>query len=232
MQYIESKNYSSEIEKREIRKEIIKASRGSIVDRNNIILAESILLDTLSVTNADLFLKNNSKDIQDLCVILNKNCNELKKDIQRKRNKKQFHIKRQLSASTVQKINSLKLNGIIYEKEFQRFYPRGEEMAPLIGKTNIDDIGQSGMEETFNKKLSGANGVKKVMLNRKKEQVKEIESTLPIYPDSIHLTIDNRIQYAAYKYLKEQVIKVDADSGRLADSALSASGSGTSLQSV
>ena len=83
LQYIESKNYSSEIEKREIRKELIKASRGSIVDRNNIILAESILLDTLSVTNADLFLKNDRKDIQELCVILNKNCNELKKDIQR-----------------------------------------------------------------------------------------------------------------------------------------------------
>ena len=94
LQYIESKNYSSEIEKREIRKEIIKASRGSIVDRNNIILAESILLDTLSVTDADLFLKNNSKDIQDLCLILNKNCNQLKKDIQRKRNNSVHNIGR------------------------------------------------------------------------------------------------------------------------------------------
>ena len=57
--------------------------------------------------------------------------------------------------------------------------------------------------------------LKKVMLNRKKEQVKEIESTLPVYPDSVHLTIDNRIQYAAYKSLKEQVIKVNADSGSI-----------------
>ena len=53
------------------------------------------------------------------------------------------------------------------------------------------------------------------MLNRKKEQVKEIESTLPVYPDSVHLTIDNRIQYEAYKNLKEQVIKVNADSGSI-----------------
>ena len=57
--------------------------------------------------------------------------------------------------------------------------------------------------------------LKKLCSIEKRNRFKEIESTLPVYPDSVHLTIDNRIQYAAYKSLKEQVIKVNADSGSI-----------------
>ena len=214
LQYIESKNYSSEIEKREIRKEIIKASRGSIVDRNNIILAESILLDTLSVTNADLFLKNDRKDIQELCVILNKNCDDLKKDIQRKRHKKQFHIKRQLSASTVKQINSLRLNGIIYEKEFQRFYPRGEEMAPLIGKTNIDHVGHMCLEKSYDSFLKGVDGERIVRKDKDGKVVENIRLVSPAKDgEKLILTIDSRLQYVAYRELKKKIEQVNAKSG-------------------
>ena len=73
LQYIENKNYSNKIEKREIREQNIKASRGIISDRNKNILADSILLDTLEVNDPKLFLSKNSKEkIQELCKVINK----------------------------------------------------------------------------------------------------------------------------------------------------------------
>ena len=78
LQYVENKNYSSKIEKREIREKIIKASRGIIYDRNFNVLADSILLDTLEVNDPQLFLKNNSKEkIQELCNIINRKCSSI-----------------------------------------------------------------------------------------------------------------------------------------------------------
>ena len=58
LQYTEAKKYSSLISGIEIKEHIIKTSRGAIVDKNNIILAESILMDSLIATNANEFIKN------------------------------------------------------------------------------------------------------------------------------------------------------------------------------
>ena len=71
--YIENKAYINQIEKREIKSDIIKATRGTIVDRNGSILAESILTDTLGIKNTEIFFKKNKKeDIEKLCLILDK----------------------------------------------------------------------------------------------------------------------------------------------------------------
>ena len=74
LQYLETEKWSSNIEAREIKPHKIVASRGLIVDRNNEILAESILLETLGTTDPKFFLENNSeKDIKHLCNIIDKN---------------------------------------------------------------------------------------------------------------------------------------------------------------
>ena len=215
LQYRDGEIYSEKSFKKQIRDIPIRVTRATIYDRNFNPIAVTIPMDSLFINRPRNFLKNENSKLLELSKILKINKNTILSKVENNINKNFIYIERKISPNKVKKILDLNLKGIAFHKENHRFYPEAEVTSHIIGKTNIDDIGQSGMEETFNKKLSGENGVKKVMLNRKKEQVKEIESTLPVYPDSVHLTIDNRIQYAAYKSLKEQVIKVNADSGSI-----------------
>ncbi len=80
LQYTDKKKYSNLISKFEIKEHVIKTSRGSIVDRNNVVLAESILLDSLIITNTKEFLKD-TEAIKSLCDLLNKDYEELLKEI-------------------------------------------------------------------------------------------------------------------------------------------------------
>ena len=66
LQHTKKEKYSNLISQFEIKEYVIKTSRGSIVDRNNVALAESILLDSLIVSNTKDFLED-EEAIKKLC---------------------------------------------------------------------------------------------------------------------------------------------------------------------
>ena len=215
LQYFETDNWVSSTEAREIKPDKIIASRGVIVDRNNEILAESILLDTLGTTDPKFFLKSNSeKKILDLCKIIDKKYDVLKTSLLIKKNKKFAFIGRQLSEDQVKKINELELKGVDYQKEFQRFYPWGEAIGNLVGKTNKDHIGQNGLEKSYDTYLTGKDGKRKVRIDRHGKIVDNITILTPAEDGKkLTLTIDARLQYVAYRELKRKIKEVNAKSG-------------------
>ena len=202
LQYTEAKKYSSLISGIEIKEHIIKTSRGSIVDKNNIVLAESILMDSLIVTNTNDFIEN--KDgIEKLCNILNISCENLLSKIENRKNKNFKYLKRYIHTDTTKEIKKLNLKGIGFIKEYQRYYPEGESISSLIGLLDFHHNGQSSLEKSFNKTLSGIDGKKKVMRDRQGKVVKEIKKIKkPIEGQKLSLTIDARLQYIAYRELK------------------------------
>ncbi len=213
LQYTEAKKYSSLISGIEIKEHIIKTSRGSIVDKNNIVLAESILMDSLIVTNTNDFIEN--KDgIEKLCNILNISCKNLLSKIENRKNKNFKYLKRYIHTDTTKEIKKLNLKGIGFIKEYQRYYPEGESISSLIGLLDFHHNGQSSLEKSFNKTLSGIDGKKKVMRDRQGKVVKEIKKIKkPIEGQKLSLTIDARLQYIAYRELKKQINNVNAKSG-------------------
>ncbi len=217
LQYTDTKKYSDLISKFEIKEHVIKTSRGSIVDRNNVVLAESILLDSLIITNTKEFLKD-TEAIKSLCDLLNKDYEELLKEIANRENKSFTYVKkgRYLSEKIVNQIKKLNLEGVEFIKEFQRYYPEGEAISPLIGLTDFHHNGQMGLEKSFNKILSGKDGKKIVMRDRQGKIVKEIKKLKnPVEGKKLFLTIDTRLQYIAYRELKKQINEVNAKSGSI-----------------
>ena len=213
--YIETQVYKSEIEKREIKSDIIQATRGTIVDRNGSILAESILTDTLGVKSTKVFFEENTEEsLKKLCVILNKKYSHFVRDLKNKEKKKFIYIGRHLLPSTVKEISELNLKGIGYEKEFLRFYPEGESTGNLIGNTNKEHIGKIGYEASFEKHLKEQNGKKIVRKDRNGKIVDHISLiSAPKDGDELQLTIDKRLQYVAYREIKKQAELVNAKSG-------------------
>ena len=213
--YIETQVYKSEIEKREVKSDIIQATRGTIVDRNGSILAESMLTDTLGVKSTKIFFEENTEEsLKKLCIILNKKYSHFVRDLKNKEKKKFIYIGRHLLPSTVKKISELNLKGVGYEKEFLRFYPEGESTGNLIGNTNKEHIGKIGYEASFEKHLKEQNGKKIVRKDRNGKIVDHISLIIaPKDGDELKLTIDKRLQYVAYREIKKQAELVNAKSG-------------------
>jgi len=73
--------------------------------------------------------------------------------------KKTFvYLERHLPPMKVATIRALDLDGIEFQPESQRFYPRGSLAAQILGFTNIDGLGQLGIEQTYDHQLAGQKG--------------------------------------------------------------------------
>jgi cell division protein FtsI (penicillin-binding protein 3) len=84
----------------------------------------------------------------------------------------------------------------------------------VLGFTNIDDRGQEGVELAFDDWLRGKPGLKKVIRDRRGRIVENVDLVQPATPGrDLTLSIDRRIQYLAYRDLKQKVLETGAASG-------------------
>ena len=113
-------------------------------------------------------------------------------------------------------VKELKLEGVYFEREFKRFYPTGGVSAHIVGFTNVDDIGQEGMESGYEKLLKGISGSKRVIRDGQRRIIEDIENIKePVSGKNLELSIDQRIQYLAYRELQLAVNANKAKSGAL-----------------
>ena len=88
-------------------------------------------------------------------------------------------------------------NGIRINQDSKRWYPQGEFLASVLGFTNVDNAGVSGLELEYNEQLTGQNGVVLTAVNAwgyTLEQSYETEQ-FPVEGSSLWLTIDANIQH-------------------------------------
>lgn len=132
-----------------------------------------------------------------------------------KSQKKTFvYLKRQNSPDVKDKIEALNISGLHFETQYQRFYPEGEVTAHVLGMTNVDDHGQEGLELAYDHWLQGSVGKNQVLKDRLGRVIANVASIKEPNPGrDLTLSIDHRIQYIAYRALKEQVEKYHAKAG-------------------
>jgi cell division protein FtsI (penicillin-binding protein 3) len=76
----------------------------------------------------------------------------------------------------------------------------------VVGFTNLDDLGQEGIELTYNDRLSGKPGSRRVIKDRLGQVIEDVRAVnLPVNGQDIALSIDTRIQYLVYRTLAEAV---------------------------
>ena len=72
-------------------------------------------------------------------------------------------LKRQVDLDTAERIRALRIKGIGQDREYKRDYPQGEMVAHLVGFTDIDHVGQEGLELSFQSTLGGVLGSRRVI---------------------------------------------------------------------
>ena len=194
----------NEGEKKYVTYKNIKPIRGTIYDKNGFPLA-------ISTVSYDLYaLKDYSKTKHRLL----RDKLGLEIDFPSSGFDKKTLILKNLDINQINSIKSLKHNKLEIERRYVRHYPLGEQIAPLIGFSGKDGIGQEGVEFIYDNSLSGKEGNEKYYKNAKQEIIsKPIVLNIPEDGQDIYLTIDATIQFYAYKYLVESIKNNNAKGG-------------------
>lgn len=190
----------------------IPAYRGMIVDRQGSPLAVSTPVKSIWV-NPKTFAPDEHQ-LKDLSKILDMPQGTLSKRLKQSRGREFIYLKRQLTPYVAKKIDKLNIPGVNFQEEFKRYYPESESTAQLIGFTNIDDTGIEGLELAFDQWLDGVVGKKRVVKDRLGRITDELNFIREPRPGNLlQISIDKRIQYAAYHELQKTVEEFGAKSG-------------------
>jgi cell division protein FtsI (penicillin-binding protein 3) len=189
----------------------LPANRGRVLDRNGLILASSVVAQSIWAIPEDVD-KANSK-LSELAKLLEMPLADLKKRLANE-DKTFVWVKRQVDEPVAKQIAALDIKGIYQRREYKREYPEGEAAAHVVGFTNVEDRGQEGVELAFNQQLSGKNGSRRVIKDRLGRVVEDVRDVIPPLdgPD-LQLSIDSKVQYFAYQKVREAVLANKARAG-------------------
>ena len=201
-------------DKRSIYEKRLPAMRGMIYDRNGEALAVSTPVFAVAVN--PLQFDANSVALQQLGKILDLDVESLRTLLSNNAHRGYLYLKRHVSWEHMDAIRQLRLAHLTLEPEYRRYYPAGESSAHVVGLTDIDDMGLEGIELTFENSLRGEAGSKTVLRDREGRIVDDLDyGRAPRFGSDLHLSIDSRLQYIAYRELKSAVVGHGAKSGSL-----------------
>jgi cell division protein FtsI (penicillin-binding protein 3) len=190
----------------------LPASRGKILDRNGQVIATSLEAKSVIAYNDTVPDDLAADKVQKLASLLQISEAELRKKLKDER--KQIFLKRQVDPEVAQQIKQLEIPGIGLNNEYRRFYPEGEAMAHVVGFTNVNDLGQEGIEYSREEQLAGHAGQRRVVIDRLGRVVEEVGiDRLPQNGKDLQLSVDSKIQYIAYNAVKNAVEDHHAKAG-------------------
>jgi cell division protein FtsI (penicillin-binding protein 3) len=121
-------------------------------------------------------------------------------------------LKRKLPPAKSDAIQSLNLKGIYLQEENQRYYPKRELAAHVLGFVDVDEKGLVGIESEYDELIRGKSEKIVVMADAKKRWFDGSEAQRD-RGASVVLTLDEKIQYIAERELAAAIEKFHAPAG-------------------
>ncbi len=204
-----SQHYKERADDLHERERVIKAERGIIYDRNGVALATNQSVCTISV------IHNQITDPETVIQVLSETL-ELDSEKVRKRVEKVSSIERiqsNVPKETGDLIRSYKLDGVMVDEDYSRYYPYDELAAKIIGFTGGDNQGIIGLEVMYDDYLQGEEGRILTVTDVRGIEVENSAETRidPVMGESLHLSLDYNIQsyvtQVAEKVMKQKQAK-------------------------
>jgi cell division protein FtsI (penicillin-binding protein 3) len=204
LQVIDQEFLERQGDARHLRTAKLSANRGMILDRNGEALAVSTPVDTVWADPRKL--SQSPQDYARLAKALDRDPQWLARRVTSSGDREFIYLVRHMRPQDAAKVKALGIPGVDTLREYRRYYPAGEVTGHLLGFTNVDDVGQEGLELAFDQWLGGEPGEKRVMrdsLGRTVEDIERIRAPRP--GQDLTTSIDLRVQYLAYRELKAAV---------------------------
>ena len=185
---------------RHLRVVTLPAHRGMILDRNGEPLAISTPVESVWVNPQEL--ASEQQRIPELSRLLALKSASVTALLASRADREFLYLKRHITPALAAQVEALDIPGVYLQREYRRYYPGGEVAAHIVGFTNIDDVGQEGLELAYEDWLNGEPGAKRVIKDGKSHIIEDVESiSRPNPGKDLTLSIDRRIQYLAYREL-------------------------------
>jgi cell division protein FtsI (penicillin-binding protein 3) len=186
----------------------LDAKRGTIFDRAGHELAMSVMVDSAFAVPSEV--KDLPTAVSLVSRITGDDANVVLADC--RAHKTFCWVARKADDETIERIRSLNLQGIHFQKEPKRFYPARDLAAQVLGSVGMEDAGQSGIEHEFDEQLRGRAGKEFISVDARKKWFSDVE-TQPEPGNNLVLTIDKNIQYIAEKELDQAIHDTQAIAG-------------------
>jgi cell division protein FtsI (penicillin-binding protein 3) len=222
LQVVQHDDLTKRGDARTLRDLVMPAHRGRILDREGAVLASSIPARGILAFPDQVEIS--AQQTTELAKVLGVRPVELNKKLESDRDV--VYLARGLAVDKAQIIQAMKVPGISLQNEYKREYPSQEVMGQVLGITNVDDLGQEGIELAQNEWLSGKTGARRVTLDRRGGVVEEHSVVrAPQQGRDLQLALDSRVQHIAFRELKRGVeanrakggaaVVLDAKSGEI-----------------
>ena len=212
LQAVDKEFLSAQGDSRHLVDVAISAHRGPITDRHGEMLAVSTPVDSIAANPQKIRPAMNR--LAELALALDLDEGLLARKIMSNLDRQFIWLERHLRPDSAARVMQLGIPGIETRREYRRYYPSGEVTSHVIGFTNIDDWGQEGLELAFNHYLEGKEGSKRVLRDLLGRTVQDVELIDPAQPGrTLATSLDLRLQYLAYRELKQAVQDNGANSG-------------------
>ena len=123
------------------------------------------------------------------------------------------YLDRRVSAEQASRIEALKLAGVSVTPEPQRFYPKLELAAHVLGFVGIENKGLAGVERTFEKVIRGTEGRMLLQVDARRKRMDSRVQVAPTAGATVELTLDLYLQHIAERELKAGVEHFNAAGG-------------------
>jgi cell division protein FtsI (penicillin-binding protein 3) len=121
-------------------------------------------------------------------------------------------IQRKLPPEKTEAVKSLNLKGIYFQEENQRYYPKRDMAAHVLGFVDVDEKGLGGVEHEYDNLIRGK-GEKIVVMADAKQRWFDGGEAQRDHGASVILTLDERIQYIAERELAVAIERTHAPAG-------------------
>lgn len=211
-----------------VQTEVLKARRGSILDRSGEVLAKDedtyTVIAILSKTRKDIgnkpaYVQDINKTARLLAPKLGLEEAFVRKKLQDARDSNKYQTEfgekgKYLSNGVKESIAALRLPGIEFQSSVKRTYPNSVFASHLLGYAQYDEAkkkitGQIGLEAALNKELSGTNGSKEYQKDAAGNALPgtEYTKTYAKNGDNVVLTLDRNVQQTLQSSLDKSVKK-------------------------
>ncbi len=227
IQAIRASGYVKKAEVELSKSATLLAPRGTIYDINGVELARSISAMNIAVDQT--VVNDPAAAAKVVAPILNMAPSQLQPDLTGER--RYVLIAKDITPETWRQVNqaikdynmqilktkdgiSKRIGGFVPERSFIRDYPSGKLTSSLIGITNDQGSGASGIESSLNSLLAGTNG-KYIYANGRGNIIPGSEqvSVEAKSGTSVRLTIDRDVQWVAQNAISQAVASSRAESG-------------------
>jgi cell division protein FtsI (penicillin-binding protein 3) len=193
----------------------VPAQRGDVVDRHGRLLAYSVEADTVCAVPSRV--QNPADAASRLCQALG-DCDAAERAAIAKRlgRKGAFaYVRHRVDPDQAGRVAALKIDGVFFQKEPQRFYPNRELAAAALGYVGAENTGLAGIEAKYDAILRGKPG-RALLQSDGRKNGKHVFNRVgddPVPGASLELTIDEYLQHLAERELEAGVVENKAAGG-------------------